>query len=101
MPAYVAVQIDIHDPESYARYRELAPPSIIAYGGRYIARGGKVTTLEGDWHPTRFVLLEFPSVERARAWWASPEYAEAKRLRQASASTEMIVVEGLEVPIGG
>ena len=100
MPAYVAVQVTIHDPATYERYKELAPPSIIAYGGRYIARGGKVETLEGGWRPSRFVLLEFPSMERARAWWSSPEYAEAKRLRQASASTEMILVEGLERPIG-
>jgi uncharacterized protein (DUF1330 family) len=100
MPAYVAVEIDIHDPATYERYKELAPPSISAYGGRYIARGGKTETLEGGWKPARFVLLEFPTAERARAWWGSPEYAEAKRLRQASATTDMILVEGLEKPIG-
>jgi len=100
MPAYVAVQIDIHDPAAYERYKELAPPSITAHGGRYIARGGRVETLEGDWHPGRFVLLEFPSMDHAKAWWGSREYAEAKALRQASASAEMIVVEGLDRPIG-
>ena len=100
MPAYVAVEIDIHDPATYERYKELAPPSIVAYGGRYIARGGKTDTLEGAWKPARFVLLEFPTAERARAWWGSPEYAEAKRLRQASATTDMILVEGLDRPIG-
>jgi uncharacterized protein (DUF1330 family) len=100
MPAYVAVQIDIHDPARYERYKELAPPSIKLYGGRYVARGGRVETLEGNWHPARFVLLEFPSVENARAWWGSAEYAEAKALRHASASSEMILVEGLERPLG-
>jgi len=100
MPAFVAVEIDIHDPATYERYKELAPHSIAAYGGRYIVRGGRVEILEGTWKPSRLVLLEFPSAERARAWWHSPEYAEAKRLRQASASTEMILVEGLERPIG-
>jgi uncharacterized protein (DUF1330 family) len=100
MPAYVAVQVTIHDPATYERYKELAPPSIVAYGGRYIARGGKVETLEGEWRPSRFVLLEFPSMERARAWWHSPEYAEAKALRHATASSEMILVEGLDRPIG-
>jgi uncharacterized protein (DUF1330 family) len=100
MPAFVAVQVEIHDPATYARYKEMAPPSIIAYGGRYIARGGTVETLEGAWKPSRFVLLEFPSMERARAWWHSPEYAEAKALRHATASSEMILVEGLDVPIG-
>lgn len=99
MPAFVVVQIEIHDPERYKRYIELAPPSIRQYGGKYIVRGGRVETLEGSWTPPRFVVLEFASVERARAWWSSPEYAEAKALRQACASTEMIVVEGLETPI--
>ena len=94
MPAYVIVQIAIQDPQSYARYRELAPPSIGAYGGRYLLRGGAVTTLEGDWDPGRFVILEFPDRESAQAWWDSPEYAEAKALRQASASTQMILVDG-------
>ena len=95
MPAYVAVQIDVRDAVTYERYKELAPPSIAAYGGRYLVRGGATTTLEGEWSPTRFVILEFPSVEQARRWWDSPEYAEAKALRQASASTQMLLVEGL------
>ena len=95
MPAYVAVQIDVRDATTYERYKELAPPSIAAYGGRYLVRGGATTTLEGDWSPARFVILEFPSVEQARRWWDSREYAEAKALRQASASTQMLLVEGL------
>ena len=95
MPAYVVVQITIQDAATYARYRELAPPSIAAYGGRYIVRGGATDVLEGAWRPPRFVMLEFPSAEQARAWWASPEYAAAKALRQASAHTEMLLVEGL------
>ena len=102
MPAYVVVQITVRDAATYERYKELAPPSIAAYGGRYIVRGGATETLEGSWRPTRFVVLEFPSVERARAWWNSPEYAAAKALRQASAETEMLLVEGLSsnVPAG-
>jgi uncharacterized protein (DUF1330 family) len=95
MPAYVVVQIDIHDPQTYERYKELAPPSITAYGGRYIVRGGRTEVLEGDWQPSRLVVLEFPDLERARAWWASPEYAEAKALRQSVAHAQMIAVEGL------
>ena len=94
MPAYVVVQITIHDPVAYERYKELAPPSIGAYGGRYLVRGAHTTTLEGSWRPPRFVILEFPSADRARAWWSSPEYAPAKALRQASAHTEMLLVEG-------
>lgn len=95
MPAYLVVQITIRDPATYDRYRELAPPSIALYGGRYLARGGATETLEGTWRPTRVVILEFPTMERARAWWSSPEYAPAKALRQASADTEMLLVDGL------
>jgi uncharacterized protein (DUF1330 family) len=98
MPAYVVVEIEIADHETYARYRAVAPASIAAYGGRYLVRGGATETLEGTWSPPRFVVLEFPTAERARAWWASPEYAEAKAIRQDSARTEMILVEGVDGP---
>ena len=67
MPAYIVVEVDIHDPERYGRYKDMAPPSIYQYGGKYIARGGACETLEGDWKPPRFVILEFPDTERARA----------------------------------
>ena len=95
MSAYVVVEIDIHDAETYERYKALVPPTIAAYGGRYLARGGAIETLEGEWKPARLVLLEFPSVERARAWWSAPEAASIKAMRQRSARTHMIVVAGL------
>jgi len=95
MPAYVVVEVDVHDHERYDHYKTLAPPAISQYGGRYIVRGGKCETLEGSWNPSRFVILEFENAERARAWWSSPEYAEAKKLRQATATTDMLLVEGL------
>ena len=95
MPAYVVVEVDIQDPVRYERYKELTPASIAAYGGRFIVRGGAVDTLEGEWRPSRLVILEFPSAERARAWWSSPEYAEAKTLRQATARSKLILVEGV------
>ena len=72
----------------------MVPPSLEAFGGRFLVRGGKVETLEGAWTPNRLVIVEFPSVERAKAWWSSAEYAEAKALRQATAKTKLIVVEG-------
>jgi uncharacterized protein (DUF1330 family) len=97
MPAYIIVDIEIHDPETYAAYRELAPPSIATFGGRYLARGGRTEPLEGTWSPSRFVILEFPSTQQARAWWESTDYAEARRLRQESATTQMLLVEGLDV----
>jgi uncharacterized protein (DUF1330 family) len=95
MAAYVIVEIAIQDAETYERYKTMAPPSIAAYGGRYLVRGGAVEVLEGSWNPPRFVILEFPTVERARAWWNSPEYAPAKALRQTCTQTDMILVEGL------
>lgn len=95
MSAYVVVEIAVHDAENYERYKQLAPPSIAAYGGRYLVRGGKTEALEGKWNPARFVILEFPTAQQARAWWESPEYAAAKALRQECAGTEMILIEGV------
>lgn len=96
MSAYVIVEIDIRDPVAYAEYIRLTPPTILAYGGKFIIRGGKVETLEGDWKPNRLVMLEFESVARAKEWWSSPEYAPALAIRQRSATTDMIVVEGAD-----
>ena len=95
MTAYLIAQVTVRDATAYDRYKDLVPPSIALYGGRYLARGGLTETLEGSWRPKRIVVLEFPSVERARQWWGSPEYAEAKALRHASADTEMLLLEGL------
>jgi len=95
MPAYVIVDIEVRDAARYEQYKQLAPASIDLYGGRYVARGGKVDVLEGNWRPKRCVILEFPSAARARQWWESSEYAEGKRLRQETAKSNMIVVEGL------
>ena len=95
MPAYVIAHIDVKDPIRYEDYKKMSPISIEKYGGRFIARGGKTEVLEGAWQPKRLVLLEFPSVERAREWWASDDYAPAKALRQATSVGDMIVVEGL------
>jgi len=95
MPAYVVVEVEVHDPVRYEDYKPMVAPTLEPYGGRFMVRGGKVETLEGDWAPKRFVMLEFPSVEKAKAWWASPEYKDAKALRQATSKTQMIVVEGV------
>jgi len=92
--AYIIVDVDIHDPETYERYKTLTPASLIPFGGKFVVRGAATTTLEGSWTPKRFVMLEFPSADAARAWWSSPGYAEAKKLRQSVATTQMILVEG-------
>ena len=95
MSAYVVVEIEVKDPVRYESYKQMVPPSLAPYAGRFLVRGGQVDTLEGDWSPKRFVIVEFPSVEKAKAWWASEEYAEAKALRQATAETQMILVAGI------
>lgn len=95
MAAYVIVDVRVEDPEVYAEYKKLTPAAIAAYGGRFVVRGGQAATLEGDWEPGRIVVLEFESMAQAQAWWASDEYAPAKALRQKSAITRMILVEGV------
>ena len=95
MAAYIIAQLEITDPEGFARYREMVGPTIEQFGGRYIVRGGNVETLEGDFSPGRLVIIQFDSAEQAKAWWASEEYAEAKALRQACANTKLSVVEGV------
>lgn len=95
MAAYIVVEVEITDAEGFARYREMVPATLASYGGRYLVRGGEVQTLEGDWDPSRFVVIEFDSVEQAKRWWDSDEYREARDLRQANAKTQMIVVEGV------
>lgn len=95
MPAYVIAHIDVKDPTRYEDYKRMSPISIEKFGGRFIARGGKSESLEGTWQPKRIVLIEFPSVERAREWWASDDYAPAKALRQATSTGDLVVVEGL------
>ena len=96
MPAYVIADVEVIDPIRYEDYKRLVPLSISKYGGRFLARGGEAETLEGAWTPGRLVIVEFPSLARAREWWASPEYAPAKALRQATSAGSLVVIEGLE-----
>lgn len=95
MPAYVIVEVTIHDPAAYEQYKLLTPAAVAAYNGRFVVRGAQTESLEGDWNPQRMVVLEFPSVEKAKEWWHSPAYAYAKAIRQRSATTKMLVVEGV------
>ena len=95
MSAYVIVDITVTDPERYEDYKKLAPTAIAAYGGKYVVRGGKSEKLEGNWEPNRIVILEFESTEKAKEFINSPEYREARALRHETASSNMIVVEGL------
>ncbi len=95
MAAYVIVDIDVKEPVEYAKYKEMAAPVVAAFGGKYLARGGKVETLEGDWVAQRLVILQFESVARAKEWLNSKEYSAARALRHKTAKSNMIVVEGV------
>ena len=95
MPAYVIATVEVKDPVRYEDYKTLVPPSIAAFGGRFVARGGKTDVLEGDWNPKRLVIIEFPNAERARQWYDSPEYAAARALRQATSTGSLVLIEGV------
>ncbi len=95
MTAYVIFDIDIHDPVTYEEYKKLAPEAVATYGGKYIVRGGKMETLEGDWAPERLVILQFENIEQAKKWLNSEEYSKARALRHKASTTQMVVVEGL------
>ena len=96
MKAYVIVDVAISDPARYEDYKKLTPGSLVPYEGKFIVRGGQSETLEGTWQPGRIVVLEFPSMEQAKAWWSSEGYAPAKAIRQSASVTQMIVVEGAQ-----
>lgn len=95
MAAYVIADVAIEDPVAYEGYKKLVPATLAAYGGKFLARGGEVAVLEGAWRPNRLVILEFESVERAKAWWASEEYRVAKALRQRASTGSLVVVAGV------
>ena len=96
MAAYVIVDVEVRDPGAYEEYRRRVPATLEPYGGRFIVRGGASETLEGDWRPQRVVVLEFPTVERAKAWHASPEYAAIAPIRHRHARTNFLtVVDGV------
>lgn len=94
MSAYVIVQINVTDWEKFQKYIRETPRVMAQYGGRYLARAGEMTALEGNPSSARVVLIEFPSLQRAREWYNSPEYQEIKRLREGAASGTILAVEG-------
>ena len=96
MSAYVIVNTDITDPANYEEYRRRAPATVHAYGGKYLARGGTMEILEGAWKPVRVVVLEFPSLARAKEWLDSPEYMEIRPIRQRNAKCDFVLVDGIE-----
>ena len=95
MAAYFIVDVDVKNPQAYEAYKQAAAASIAQYGGRYLVRGGTHEVLEGAWRPTRLVVLEFPTVDAAKRWYASDEYNKVKPIRLQHAVSDMVRVEGL------
>ena len=95
MAAYVIANVEVTDAATYERYRKDVPATIEQYGGRFLVRGGAAIALEGGFQPKRIVVLEFPSVERAQAWWDSPEYRPLRALRQSASRGDLFVVAGV------
>ena len=95
MSAYLIVDISaIRDEQTYGRYRQQVSSGLRDAGGEYLARGSEIDVLEGDWRPSRIVVVRFGSMQAGRDWWASPHYAQLRQMRQASTRTNMILVNG-------
>jgi uncharacterized protein (DUF1330 family) len=94
MPAYVIADIDVHDTQAYREYAALVPGTLEPFGGRFLVRGGDHEPLEGDWRPGRLVVLEFPSADHARRWYASDAYADALAIRHRASAGSLVLVEG-------
>jgi uncharacterized protein (DUF1330 family) len=93
--AYVIADVHITNPGDYAEYIRQTPATIAQYGGRFVIRGGKAEDLEGDWHPDRILMVEFPSFEQAKKWYGSAEYSALIPIRQRNSRSRLIVVEGV------
>jgi uncharacterized protein (DUF1330 family) len=94
MAAYLIAEVDVTDAALFEEYRKRVPGTIAQHGGTYLVRGGSTETKEGGWEPKRLVVLEFPSMEQARKWYQSPEYAPALALRLKAARSKVVLVEG-------
>ena len=95
MAAYIVADIDITDPAAYEGYKPLASAAIEKYGAKILVRGGKVEPAEGGWEPKRLVILEFPSMDKLKAFYTSPEYRKAIAIRQKASKGRLIFVEGV------
>ena len=95
MAVYVIADIEVLDSAGFEEYRRQVPATIVAHGGRYLARGGATETLEGAWSFKRCVILEFPDMDRFRAWWSSAEYLPLRELRERTTRSNVIVTQGL------
>lgn len=94
MSAYIVARINVTDPEQYEVYKSLAPAAIQKYGGQYLTRGGAMETLEGPAEASRVVILQFPDMDAARAFYNGPEYGEAREARKHAADGMFTLLDG-------
>ena len=95
MAAYIWANVEVTDPVAYEEYRQRVPAIIAAHGGRYLARGGRSELLEGAVQPNRLVILEFPDMAQLKAFYHSPEYRPLLALRQRTARSSLMALEGV------
>ena len=95
MPAYVIAETEITDPERYEQYMAVSPSAIATGDGRFLVRGGELVVLEGDWQPSRLVVLEFADLAAAKRWYESHGYQETKKLRQGAGQVRMVALQGV------
>ncbi len=95
MSAYLISNIEVTDPALYEEYRKLVPATLEKYGGKFLVRGGPLEVLEGDWRPTRLVVLQFESIEQLKKWYSSDEYTPAKEIRWKASLGQIVIVEGV------
>lgn len=95
MAAYIIARVNVTDMDQYKEYTKVTPAVIAEFGGKFLARGGEIITLEGPEQTHRVVLIEFPSLEKAQEFYNSPEYGEAKNLRKGAATASFIAVDGI------
>lgn len=94
MTAYILARVEVRDWDRYGDYMKHTPRVIARFGGRFLIRGGQIATLEGDPDPLRIVLIEFPSLDQAKAFYASPEYQTVKALREGAGTGSFTAIDG-------
>lgn len=96
MPAYWIVRVEVTDQGKFAEYIKAMPGLLKDFGAKYRVRAGKAVSLEGPAEPRRIVVIEFPSLEAAEAFYRSPQYQRVRQLRVGAAVGEIVAVEGVE-----
>ena len=96
MAAYMIARVNVTDWDKYNEYIKVTPGIIAKFGGRFIARGGETVTLEGPEEKWRMVVVEFPDLEKAKEFYSSPEYTDAKKIREGAALAQFVVISGVE-----